>query len=263
MKKITALLLIAVLAAAMCACNAVRDQLIDIEATADPAQVDTASIRESFDKAIAYVEAAIDTSGMSTQIQDDDGGLYLYKYWTYDQDTENAGLSGSIAVGGKTIEIAETTANDLKELGFSSEIFGTVVDPGVSAASIIESDGKSCNVSFAVNKTDKAISVDVLPVYQVTLTAESYFLPFEYSGLTAESTLKDVIDKLGRPNGRMEVAADDYSTVIELVYDDILNEGDTEIDNRLSLRMEYSAENDTATVFQLDLAREESEAISE
>ena len=103
MKKLTALFLILTLAVALCACSATPPP--NPEENILP-KADIAAIRENYDKASAYIEATFKPEGMTVSEQDEDGGVYLYKYWSK-ENTDSADFTNDIEIDGKTITIGD------------------------------------------------------------------------------------------------------------------------------------------------------------
>ena len=217
MQKLIALLLfILLLTVGLCACG--EQQSPDTPAEAGTEQTDTAAIRSAFDNASAYIESVIDTSDMTFEIQDDNNGAELIKNWYIKGEPANDPLSTAIELDGVAIEIGKTTPKDLEELGFTLSAEATTVEPGTSTGFSISKGDKETNISLATNDTDKAVSIYDLPVTGVTSFDYEYALQLSYCGLNKGSTLKDLTDKLGRPNYIISLESDEYADRITVGY---------------------------------------------
>lgn len=252
MKKLITLMLIAALAFTLFACGTNEPIVKD---TTDES-VDTAAVRESFDKAIDFIESAVDTSAMTSSIQDDDDGKYLYKYWSYDKDPGNVDIALDAEIGGSTVTVGTTTIDDLKALGFTVELDTDTVNANTVLGFSATKDGKFCNMSVD-NSTDKEKKAADMPISNVSGASEEYgAASFVYRGLKVGSSLKDVIDALGLPNSGMTLSADSSSTTVSLSYFSTSAEDDkTVIDTNLEINVIYDAAANTTNVSNFNLTR--------
>ena len=252
MKKIITLMLIAALAFTLFACGAKEPIAKD---TTDES-VDTAAVRESFDKASDYIESVIDTTGMTSSVQDDDGGKNLYKTWQYDKEADNADISLEVEIGGSTVTVGTTTIADLKALGFDAELSNDTVEANTEFGFSATKDGKFCNMSVD-NSTDKAQKAEDLPISNVSGAPEEFgALSFVYKGLKVGSSIDDVINTLGIPNSGISLSSGDSGTTFSLTYcSSETNDDKTVTDVNLVFDFTYDSQANTATVSSFNLSR--------
>ena len=250
MKKLTALFLILTLAAALCACSATPPP--NPEENILP-KADIAAIRESYDKASAYIEATFKPEGMTVSEQDEDGGVYLYKYWSK-ENTDSTDFTNDIEIDGKTITIGETPVKDLEGLGFEISKGKETVEPNEITSVTLTKGNKTCVLSTADTMSDKAVPIDDTIVGAVSASFSDYSLPFTYSGLDSKSTPADVIDKLGTPNSTINLSSDNDGSIIELVYTKTSKEGDVVTDVNLLIDLRYDADKNDASISSVDIS---------
>ena len=239
MKKLTALFLILTLAAALCACSATPPP--NSEENILP-KADIAAIRESYDKASAYIEATFKPEGMTVSEQDEDGGVYLYKYWSK-ENSENADFTNDIEIDGKTITIGKTAVKDLDGLGFEISKGKETVEPNEVTSVTLTKDNKTCILSTSDTMSDKAVPIDDVTVGAVSASFSEYSLPFTYSGLDSKSTPADVID----------MSSDNDGSIIELVYTKTSKEDDVVTDVNLLIDLRYDADKNDASISSVDI----------
>lgn len=249
MKKLTALFLILTLAAALCACSATPPP--NPEENILP-KADIAAIRESYDKASAYIEATFKPEGMTVSEQDEDGGVYLYKYWSK-ENSENADFTNDIEIDGKTITIGKTLVKDLDGLGFEISKGKETVEPNEVTSVTLTKNNKTCILSTSDTMSDKAVPIDDVTVGAVSASFSEYSLPFTYSGLDSKSTPADIIDKLGTPNSTINLSSDNDGSIIELVYTKTSKEDDVVTDVNLLIDLRYDAEKNDASISNVDI----------
>lgn len=249
MKKLIILALTFALILSLCACGAE-----DIIKEVDPADstVSTEELRTNLDSATAYVEAAVDTSGMTAQDVDDQGTT-LYKSWLYDSETVNDKIPMEVEIDGKTITINKTTVAELKEMGFTIELDSETIEPNLTQGFTINKDGKYCNLSV-YNDSDKAVKADGMTVCEFQGSTDEFNLEFIYSGLKKGSTLEEVIKALGTPHMDINICSDSlFGTTIDLDYFcETVSDGISDADT-LSIHLVYDAEKNTATLGSLQL----------
>ena len=250
MKKLTALFLILTLAVALCACSATSPP--NPEENILP-KADIAAIRENYDKASAYIEATFKPEGMTVSEQDEDGGVYLYKYWSK-ENTDSADFTNDIEIDGKTITIGETPVKDLEGLGFEISKGKETVEPNEITSVTLTKGNKTCVLSTADTMSDKAVPIDDTIVGAVSASFSDYSLPFTYSGLDSKSTPADVIDKLGTPNSTINLSSDNDGSIIELVYTKTSKEGDVVTDVNLLIDLRYDADQNNASISSVDIS---------
>lgn len=243
MKRILALLLAVILTAALCACSPIVT-IDETDATANPDE-----LRANFDKAVAYVEANVDTSGMTPQIQDDDAGS-LYHYWLDEDEAPELSFSGEFMVGGDNkIVVGETTVKQLRELDLDVVFDKEEADPEETVSGTLEKDGKYVSIVLEQNTGDKKVPIDDLAIAMFWGGVDDDFcLDFTYCGLDRTSTLKDYIDKIGVPNNTLQVSADSTNTTIELSYYRETKDGDEITSTVLSIYLVYDPAADTAVL---------------
>ena len=251
MKKIITLMLIAALALTLFACGSKETIVKD---TTDES-VDTAAVRENFDKASDYIESVIDTKGMTSSVQDDDSSN-LYKSWQYDKEADNADISMEVEIGGSTVIVGTTTIPELKALGFDVQLENDTIEANTEYGFSATKDGKFCNMSVD-NSSNKAQKAEELPISSVNGASEDLgAASFVYKGLKVGSSLNDVINALGTPNSGISLSAGDSSTTFSLNYYSQDTEDDkTATDINLVIDMVYDAQNNTAAVSSFNLSR--------
>ena len=262
MKKLAALLLTAALAAGLCACakNTGSEKATEETAIAqEVSSTDKSLIKANFDKSVAFVESTVDTGGMKAN--DDEDELSLSRNWSY-EESENTELPKDIEVNGKTITIGKTTVKDLDDLGMKIEKSMDKVEPQTgTAVSLV--DGDKTFLLNVDNSTDKTQNIDDLTITGFTTGFKEYTLPYSYSGIDYDSTIEDVIAKLGKPNSTINVNANDQSSTITLNYLNDVTEGKTVTTDSLSVAFNYDPANNTAQLTSLYCSRNVGTAINE
>ncbi len=265
MKKIAAFLLIAALTAALCACGSNSQKpdgssadsgipgIIDVLPEGG-GELSPEDVKNNYDKAFAYVESTIDTTGMTANPDDEQEGYY-YCYWFYDEEAENVTFPMDVDVDGARIVVGETLEKDLKGLGFETEVPSETAEPDESIGVVINKNGKSAALTLQNNETGQPVPVADLPVFVFTDTDSEYSIPFTYAGLSSQSTIADVIKVLGKPNSSIHLSSDDISTTIELSYANNVTENDSDIMDSLDLTFIYNAESNTAALSNINLSR--------
>lgn len=251
MKKAIVILLIAVLALSLFACGSSQNTATESNYAVET--VNTKDIRVLFDDAVSYVERNMDTSGMTSSVQDDDGGAHLYKYWGYDDFVGNDEFPMDILLDGNTITVGTTTVSDLKAMGFDVEVGAETLQPEEVTSVSIKKDGKSLNFSTDMNTTSAVKSADEMVLSTFYASMDDSTIPFDYKGLTPDSTLKDVIAAFGTTKYRANVSADSDSTQVEVVYINQIEDGDIVTTQTLMISMLYEADTDSAKVTNIQL----------
>ena len=254
MKKILVITLIAALALTLFACGQPKtDTGATEEETAIAQEVTTSPeaipvIRENYDKADAYITSLIDAKGITMSEQDDENGAYLYKYYSYDKDIGNVDISKDIAIDGNTITIAKTTEKEIEDFGLRVEKSSEKAEPDMCPSITLYKDDKFINVLFAQNTSGKEEAFTDYPAYQIMATGREYCIPFTYSGLTIDSSLKDVLDALGMPNTSITLSSSDSGTRIDMSYVNNYEEGDQMITFSVTVSLTYDAEKNSSVV---------------
>lgn len=254
MKRIAALLLAAALAAGLCACNKTpgADNATEKAALAqEVSSTDKNLVKANFDKAVAFVESAIDTKDMTAGDNEDE--FCMYRDWSY-EETENTELPDTIEVNGKTITIGKTTVKDLNELGMKLEKSMEKVPPQTGTAVNLIDDSKTFLLNVD-NGTDKTLDIDDMTITGFTTGFKDYTLPYSYSGINYDSTVEDVISKLGKPNSNITVDANDQSATITINYINDVTEGKTVTTDNVSVAFNYDPAKDTAALSSLNYSR--------
>ena len=249
MKKLIITVLLAALTLGLCACGSSKTQAQD-QATQDQATQDSAATHESIKAASTYVESVIDTSEMSSSIQDDANGVY--QYWTYAGGNANDEFSLAIEIDGKSIALKDTTVSDLKDLGFECEIDVETVPPNTVQGFTLKKDDKYCNVSVQ-NMTNTEQDIQDLTIFQVNAFADEGNLSFDYGGIKSGTSLEEVIKALGTPKSNVTVAANESGNSITLNYNNTVTDGDQMTSSTLDIDLIYNAEKNTATVKSINL----------
>lgn len=264
MKKLFALLLIAALALSLAACgesNTAAQSPVSNPA-ADVAY-DKAAIRANFEKAETYADAAFSGKNMTSSIQDDDDNTDIYKYWSYDGEPDKASISSEIEIDGNKIVIGTTTAKEVEGFDLTVQKNNATAQPGETVSLSLSKDTRSCSAMLAPNNTDKAVNADDLPVFEVVTSAKDFSLPFTYCGLSADSTMEEVLEALGTPNNMVTLSSEDMGVSIELNYNNITEDGDKQISDSVILRLVYDLDSNTARVDNIDLRHEVNTAVTE
>ena len=152
MKKAIVLILALVLALCICACGKKDDG------------IDRKAIKTEFDKAVSYTETLVDTKDMTSTVQDESDGVYLFKQWNHTGDFVNADIDLDFELNGKTITLGTTTVGDLKAMGFDVECGFETLKPGDTASLAVYIDGKRCVFDTATNDSDSEKSIDEMPL---------------------------------------------------------------------------------------------------
>lgn len=254
MKRLAALLLAAALTASLCACNKNPGSENATEKAAlaqEVSSTDKNLVKANFDKAVAFVESAIDTKDMTAGDNEDE--FCMYRDWSY-EETENTELPDTIEVNGKTITIGKTTVKDLNELGMKLEKSMDKVPPQTGTAVNLIDDSKTFLLNVD-NGTDKTLDIDDMTITGFTTGFKDYTLPYSYSGINYDSTVEDVISKLGKPNSNITVDANDQSATITINYTNDVTEGKTITTDNVSVAFNYDSAKDTAALSSLNYSR--------
>ena len=254
MKRLAALLLAAALTAGLCACNKTPGSENATEKAAIVQEVSSTNkelVKANFDKAVAFVESAIDTKDMMSRDNEDE--FCMYRDWSY-EETENTELPDTIEVNGKTITIGKTTVKGLNELGMKLEKSMEKVPPQTGTAVNLIDDSKTFLLNVD-NGTDKTLDIDDMTITGFTTGFKDYTLPYSYSGINYDSTVEDVISKLGKPNSNITVDANDQSATITINYINDVTEGKTVTTDNVSVAFNYDPAKDTAALSSLNYSR--------
>lgn len=261
MKRIILFLLVAVLSVSVFGCTeggaVTTDNTPDAQAESASAEntenAEPSELKPVFDKACAYTESFIDPAGRSV-FTDEEDPSYLQKTWMYDAPV-NQTVSNEVSVSGKTIVIGETTCGELEKLGFQLEKPAEEALPDDVLGLTVWEDGKQLSLTLEANETEHSIPTNDLRVVYFTGTYADEVIPFDYCGLTKESTPKDVIAAFGEANDSVSVAAETYATTVTMVYSQETREGSLVIRTVLSLEFQYSADADTAFLHSVSLEK--------
>lgn len=249
MKKLLALLMIAALAVTLFACT-VQEPIIAVDPTASSDEI--TGIRESFDKASAYIEANVDTTDAEVQTDEEDES-YLSKVWFIPEGTGSDEFSMDIAVEGNTITLGETTVKELESFGMDIEKLVETVQPDEMIGVQLSKDNRFFSLTAGTPATEAAALDDCI-IKEASGTYNEYTLAFSYSGLDEKATLKDVIDTLGVPNSSINLSGDTSGTSIELSYYKKTEKDGVYTDNNLSVYLSYDAAGDTAVLSSIHLS---------
>ena len=231
MKKAIVLILALVLALCICACGKKDDG------------IDRKAIKTEFDKAVSYTETLVDTKDMTSTVQDESDGVYLFKQWNHTGDFVNTDIDLDFELNGKTITLGTTTVGDLKAMGFDVECGFETLKPGDTASLSVYIDGKRCVFDTATNDSDSEKSIDEMPLNAFI----NDDLLCTYKGLSSSSTLKDVVDVLGSPNYAASLATNDKNeTVIALGYVNNTTQEDGKATTSLEITLQYDPDTDSA-----------------
>lgn len=254
MKRLAALLLAAALTAGLCACNKTPGADNPTEKAARVQEVSTTNkelVKANFDKAVAFVESAIDTKDMMSRDNEDE--FCMYRDWSY-EEIKNTELPDTVEVNGKAVTIGKTTVKDLDGLGMKLEKSMEKVPPQTGTAVNLIDDSKTFLLNVD-NGTDKTLDIDDMTITGFTTGFKDYTLPYSYSGINYDSTVEDVISKLGKPNSNITVDANDQSATITINYINDVTEGKTVTTDNVSVAFNYDPAKDTAALSSLNYSR--------
>ena len=241
LKKCILILLITALILSLCACGNEVQQATN----------DSATPQSRFDAAGNFIESAIDTSQMESSVQEYqeslEGETSLYRYWTYNGSEQDT-IDMNVKLDGTTITLAETTVNDLKELGFELEFEIDTAPPMTAQGFTIRKDNKTCNAA-AENNTDMTVDIADLPLSQFSGGFDEECLSYEYAGLKPNSSLNDVINTLGAPKSNITLTTNDYETIIDLNYINSTKEDGFNTVKTLDVYFKYDAGKNSAKLY--------------
>lgn len=251
MKKLTAIIVTALFALALAACGAKPPAPSGSQQPGT--QADAAAIKSNFDKAYDYVQALIQSDNVQAdKFEDDPENLTCM--WTFPDAPSDVDLSEDVEIDGQKITIGKTLVKDLAGLGFEITKSSDDVQPNEIFGIQLTKAGKS--VMLETHGTEKAQPSDALPVYGFTGGMQDFAIPYNYNGLTAASTLKDVLDIMGVPNADIRLSTDSMTSTIEVSYMNEQTVGDQTEQNRLSVTCTYDAASNTAVITSLNLSRD-------
>lgn len=252
MKKLAAIMTMVMLALCLGACGASRPAEPE-GPSSNNGSGSAEEIRTNFEGAVAYVDALIDTSKMS--IQSDEEETTLYRFWTKNEE-EAAVLSETAELDGSAITIGVTTAKDLDAMGFDRvERAVEMVAPDEVVSVTVY---KGTLVNFLVlkqNVSNEPVPIDELPITEVHAGMRDYTLPFNYCGLTHDSTFADAVNLFGTPSS-INLSADDFGTTLELTYyGEEKPDGDAVTTDTLSIAFRYDMATDTTVLTSATLSQ--------
>lgn len=249
MKRLFVLFFALALTVSLCACGAPKDSATD----AVSATVDTEAIRETFDKATAYIDSNIDTSDMSMSTQDDSNGESLYRYWN--GSGGKATFGNEIEIAGNTVEIGKTTVKDLESFDLDVTKTNDTVEPDENAAIELYKDNKTCILMTSDNLSGNTADIEDMTIGSVSAAFDEYALPFNYGGLNEKSTVSDVVALIGEPNNTVNLSVDETGAIITLSYSKTAEDASKTIDDNLSIFLYYDSDSDSAVVKSVQLNR--------
>lgn len=254
MKRLAALLLAAALTAGLCACNnhpGSVNATEEVGVTQQVSSTDKELVKANFDKAVAFVESAIDTKDMMSRDNEDE--FCMYRDWSY-EEIKNTELPDTVEVNGKAVTIGKTTVKDLDALGMKIEKSMEKVPPQtVTGVNLV--DGSKTFMLDVDNSTDKTLNIDDMTITGFTTGFKDYNLPYSYGGINYDSTVEDVISKLGKPNSNITVDANDKSAAITINYTNDVTEGKTITTDNVSVAFNYDPAKDTAALSSINYSR--------
>lgn len=267
MKKLIITVLLAALTLGLCACGssntqdqATQDQATSDQATQDQATQNYVAENESLKAASEYTASVIDTSEMTSSIQEGENGAY--QYLTYTGANANDEFALEIEVDDKSIVLKDTTVSDLKDLGFECETDVETVPPNTIQGFTMKKDGKLCNISVQ-NTTDKEQDIQDLTVFQVNVFTDEGSFEFNYGGIRGGSSLEEVIKTLGTPKSNVTIAGSENGNSITLNYFNSVTQGELTISSTLDIDLSYNAEKNSATVRSINLTSYQEKAVQE
>ena len=245
MKKLLAILVAALAAIALCACGA--EEIISVETGAPPA--DEGAIKATYDKACAFIDTAIGDMKANKQISSEDP-TYLACDWEFEGAQQNYNMSDEIDLNGHAVVIGKTTMKEIKDYGFTFLGAPETVAPN-EILGLTTLDGDK-SVSLGTHGGDKEQTLDESVVYEFVAGEKEFAIPYNYCGVTVESTLKDVLTALGAPNISIHLGVDSSSATIDISYNDEVQENGQITTNRLAFTFKYDETNDSASITSLN-----------
>ena len=245
MRKITAIILIATVTAFTCACSSNQASTEDIIQVLDPAGDE--EVKEAFDKAAAYLESKIDTTQMESQTDDEQEG-FIYRYWTFTGEEETLDISNEIAVNGDILTVGQTLEKELENLGYSIYTPADVAKPNEVIGISVEDNGKSISFELKENTQSTDMPIADIPIYGFSTMGSELSIPFNYMGITADSSLEYILSVMGSPNESVNMSTDSYVTSFELAYISNTQVGDENKMQSLKFSFAYDQDTDTSTL---------------
>jgi len=252
MKKVTAMLLTLAVSLSLCACTnsgpASTGSDSESAASSGSQAVSPEKLTDIADKASAYIESVIDTSGMAAETGESED-MYIYRYWNMGEETADAALTDEIEIDGNTIVLGKTTKADLDKMDFKMEGFPEVLEPGLHTSIILAKDGKNANLALANDSETESQPVDNIPVNGFTCGSAEFAIPFNYAGVTNSSSIEDVVKLLGAPNSDLHFSTDGEFTEILLSYSMITDKDGAAAQITLGITYLYHPESNTASLY--------------
>ena len=208
---------------------------------------DAENFKAGLEKAAAYVESLIDISEMTESTEEEDPS-YLSISWDNTANEVSSALDPEVLIDEKKVVIGKTTVKELEDLGFTVKKDSDTVGPNEVVGVSLTKDDKTTSLTLKENDTSDTVQIADLPVYSFTSGSSEFCLPFDYSGLTDESTVEDVINALGEPNSTIRVSSEAMGTMITLTYDEVKEDGKLYV---LEIAFQYDPETNTESFFNI------------
>lgn len=165
---------------------------------------------EYLDNAVSYINSLIDAEKFTFT---SDAGK-LAAEWTA-ENAAFADLPDEVKLNGETLSLGRGGIEELKGFKISANMPETV-EPGKSAEITIEHGDQACTVYTQVNDLSKPAPVEELAFTGFYVMSDA-FSPFDYNGVTDQSTLEDVI-KTDMPISSINVSAHGSNSLIYVTY---------------------------------------------
>ena len=169
-------------------------------------------ITEYLEKTTSYIDTLIEADKF-TEEKDTEK---LVTKWTATEE-KSADLPDVLTLDGEKITLGKTTVAELKEMGFkTAEKTPETVEAGKNAELSVNRNEQYCSVFTEVNDSDKAVKVDDLAITGFYVTGAT-FSPFDYNGITDESTLEEVM-KIDMPIRSITLSTHGSDSLIYIAY---------------------------------------------
>lgn len=165
---------------------------------------------EYLDNAVGYINSLIDAEKFTFTA---DTGKRAAE-WTA-ENPAFADLPNEVKLDGETLSLGRGGIEELKGFTISANTPETV-EPGKSAEISIEHGDQACTVYTQVNDLSTPAPVEELAFTGFFVMSDA-FSPFDYNGITDQSTLEDVIN-IGMPISSIAVAAHGFDSLIYITY---------------------------------------------
>ena len=154
---------------------------------------------EVFESAVAYLDKKINLSGYTSSKKDD---KYDHKYWYNEPAVDYPAPKTPLMLEGNVKYVAGVTkVSDFIKAGYKPDDDAPIyISANDSNFLTLNYKNKSLHISVKNNKSQEQKTVDCL-VKGMTLYPGNDAISFDYLSLNNSSTLNEMIEALGKPNG--------------------------------------------------------------